>query len=158
YFKGHEELANGGDLAVIVAAVVGPEFQLRYRDGRQPDHVALRLGLPAARDQGQRLVTARALPSRGLETAQHENDRVGVQQVKHDDQSRDSRGGCTRLPLMNWSESCSTPSKKTSHGSFVITRTPSAVRLRRPSLASTRTSFGSQIAWLRPVRNTLATA
>src|SRR5262249_14160299 len=101
YFKGHEELANGGDLGVIVAAVVGPEFQLRYRDGRQPDHVALRLRLPAARDQGRRPVTARALPSRGLETAQHENDRVGVQHVKHGDQSRDSSGGCTRLPLMN---------------------------------------------------------
>src|SRR5207249_1971170 len=82
HFEGRQDLSNSDDLGVIVAAVVGAEFQFRYRNGRQSDHVTLRLCLPAARHQGQRLVAAGALPGRRLETTQHENDHVRVQDVR----------------------------------------------------------------------------
>src|SRR5262249_1129926 len=116
------------------------------------------LGGRPARHEGQRPISAGALPGRRIEAPQHENDHVGVQDVLHGAQSRDSNLGCTRSPTRNVSESCSTPSKKISQGSLVSTRNPSPVRLRWTVSASTRNSFGSRIAWLRPVRNTLATA
>src|SRR5207247_6022587 len=43
HFEGRQDLSNSDDLGVIVAAVVGAEFQFRYRNGRQSDHVTLRL-------------------------------------------------------------------------------------------------------------------
>src|SRR5262249_48168463 len=101
-----------------------------YRDGRQADHVALCLGLPAARHQGQCLIAAGALSSRRPEAAQHEKDLVRIQDVKHRAQSPDSHMGCTRSLLKNLSESCSNPPKKFSQGSLVTTRTPPLVRLR----------------------------
>src|SRR5262249_1593931 len=152
-----QDFLDGGDLVLVATAVVGAERQLRDGDCRDADGMAFLLGLAAALDEFERPL-AQALATAGrLEAANHVDQCIRVEQVDHSGHSRRSSSGCTRPPRQKSGDNASTPSKNSSHGSRGMTRNPSRVRLRYTSLVSTRNSLGRRIAWLRPLRKTLAT-
>jgi hypothetical protein len=91
-----------------------------------------------------------------LEATNHENRSFGLEQIDHHFHIRFCGEGCRRPAAMKSAGDSWTPSKRISRGSRAITRKPSGVFLSQTPVVSTRNSFGSRMACLRPFRKTLA--